>query len=102
MDISVSGNENENVLTVHVDERLDCSAHSYLSDACDMAFDTKPERILIDLGKTRRIADSGLAMLMMFKDRLGFFKNRILLVNCRPELRRSLSLVNVPAVFRIT
>lgn len=99
MDISVSGNEN--VLTVHVDERLDCSAHGYLSDACDMAFDTKPERILIDLGKTRRIADSGLAMLMMFKERLGSFKNRVLLVNCRPELRNSLAVVKVPALFRI-
>lgn len=99
MDVTVSGEEN--IITVHVDERLDCSAHARLSDICDLAIESNHRRIVIDLGRTRRIADSGLAMLMMLKDRMGTFRDRVLLVNCRPELRRSLSRVKVPAVFRV-
>lgn len=101
MEISVSETDSEKVVTIEVDERLDCSVHSAFNRACRLAEATKTRNIVVDLKKTRRIADSGLAMLMMLRNRLGRVKNRVLLVNCRPEFRKSLSMIQFPAQFRI-
>jgi anti-anti-sigma factor len=101
MEISVSETGSEKVVTIEVDERLDCSVHSAFNSACKLVEAAESRKIVIDLSKTRRIADSGLAMLMMLRNRLGRVKNRILLVNCRPELRKSLAVIQFPTKFRI-
>ena len=101
MEISVSELGNDRVITIRVDEQLDCSAHSEFIRACRLAEMSKPGEVVIDLNRTRRIADSGLAMLIMLRHRLGKVRNRILLVNCRPELRKVLSLIHFPTQLRI-
>ena len=45
-------------------------------------------RIVVDLSKTRRIFDSGVAMLMLINGRLS---GRIRIINCNPDLKSRLT-----------
>nr|AQQ74508.1 hypothetical protein [uncultured bacterium] len=77
----------ESVFTIKIDERLDLRFHRAFSRACEWAEGARSGGIEIDLAHTRKVNDSGLAMLIMLHRRAGLSGNRIRLLNCRPEIR---------------
>lgn len=78
------------VILIEADERLDLSAHSVFVQACNLAEHPNLLVIMVNLGRTRDILDSGLAMLLMLRDRAGHISKRIKLFNCAPEIRNRL------------
>ena len=78
------------VIIIETDERLDLCAHGVFVQACKLAECPNMQAILVNLGKTRQILDSGLAMLLMLRDHVGHLGQYIKLFNCSPEIRNRL------------
>ena len=78
------------VILIETDQRLDLSVHGVFVQACRLAEYPDLRGIEVNLGKTRQILDSGLAMLLMLRDRVGHFARYIKLYNCSPEIRNRL------------
>ncbi len=89
------------VITIEIDERLDLSVHSMFVQACELAARPGPRAIEVNVGKTRYIQDSGLAMLLMLRGCAGRLKNRIRLVNCSPEMKTRLTAHRMHTQFRL-
>ncbi len=89
------------VILIETDERLDLCAHGVFVQACELAEYPDLRAILVNLVKTRDILDSGLAMLLMMRDRVGYFGQYIKLINCSPEIRNRLLECRVMTEFQI-
>jgi hypothetical protein len=89
------------VIRIEADERLDLSIHSVFVHACKLAEYPNLLGIEVNLGKTMQILDSGLAMLLMLRERVGHFGNRIKLFNCSPEIKKRLAESRVMTEFQI-
>jgi hypothetical protein len=89
------------VIRIEADERLDLSVHGVFVHACKLAEYPNLRAIEVNLVKTRHILDSGLAMLMMLRERAGHLDNCIKLFNCSPEIRNRLLESRVLTGFQI-
>ena len=89
------------VIRIEADERLDLSVHGAFVHACKLAEYPNLRAIEVNLVKTRHILDSGLAMLMMLRERAGHLDNGIKLFNCSPEIRNRLVESRVLTGFQI-
>jgi ABC-type transporter Mla MlaB component len=89
------------VILIEADERLDLSVHGVFVHACKLAEYPNLRAIEVNLGKTRHILDSGLAMLLMLRDHASHFGQCIKLFNCSPEIRNRLLESRVMTEFQI-
>jgi anti-anti-sigma regulatory factor len=89
------------VVTIEADEDLDLRSHGTFLYACRLAQDADLWAIEVNLRKTRTVRDSGLAMLLMLRRRIGPEGNRIRLVNSNPDIRSRLLSSGVGAKFQI-
>jgi anti-anti-sigma regulatory factor len=78
------------VITIETDEELDLRSHGVFVHACKLAEHPDAKLIEVNLGKTRSIRDSGLAMLLMLCEQTGWESDRVRVINCSPEIRRRL------------
>lgn len=78
------------VIIIETDERLDLCAHGVFAQACKLAEYPDLQAILVNLGKTMQILDSGLAMLLMLRDHASHLGQCLKLFNCSPEIRNRL------------
>jgi anti-anti-sigma regulatory factor len=90
------------VISIETDENLDLTSNGVFVDASRLAEHADVRSIEVDLGKTRTMRDSGLAMLLMLSKLTDRNRNPIRLVNCRPEIRRRLTASSVAAQFQIS
>jgi hypothetical protein len=95
MKLSTIHTSTGNVITIETDEELDLKSHGVFVDACRLARYPDQTHIDVNLGKTRNIRGSGIAMLLMLRELTGWERSRIRLVNCSPEIRGQLSTGNV-------
>lgn len=77
-------------ITISVGEDLDLRLRDLFMQAVVCAQRDVASRIVVDLRKTSRIFDSGLAMLMLLNDRAWRLSGKIRIINCRPELKHRL------------
>ncbi len=89
------------VVLIETDKRLDLSVHGVFVQACKLAEYPNLRGIEVNLGKTRLILDSGLAMLLMMRDHMSQFGRYIKLYNCSPEIRNRLLKSRVMTAFQI-
>lgn len=73
-------------LTLNVGRALDLTQHSIFTQAVQRA-DSEAVRLVVDLKETEEIRDSGLAMLLMLKDRSDKTGAAIDIVNCKPTMK---------------
>jgi anti-anti-sigma regulatory factor len=78
-------------ITINVGEDLDLRLRDIFLRAVACAQRNVASRIVVDLSQTRRIFDSGLAMLMLLNDRAWRLSGKIRIINCRPELKQRLA-----------
>jgi hypothetical protein len=78
------------VIRIETDESLDLRAQAVFQRACRLAEHPDLHIIEVNLGKTRDIRGSGVAMLKMLRERTDPDRHLIRLVNCRPEIRQQL------------
>jgi hypothetical protein len=90
------------VIAIEIHERLDLSVHGRFVQACRLAALPGSDAIELDVGRTRDILDSGLAMLLMLHRCAGPLRNRIRLVNCSPEMRSRLQAHKMDTHFQLT
>lgn len=79
------------VITITVGEVLDLRFRDTFLKAIECAQRDVTCRIVVDLRKTRRIFDSGLAMLMLLNDRTWRLSGKIRIINCNPALKQRLA-----------
>ena len=58
-------------------------------------------KYVIDMAKTEFIDSSGLGMLLLMRERLGGSDTNISILNCRPEIKRTLESVNLHSFIHI-
>jgi len=75
---------------LRIGERLDLTATRRFLRAADLIRSRAVDQVVIDLGKTRQVFDSGLAVLLMLCQQAGEGVQGIVLVNCRPALLQRL------------
>jgi anti-anti-sigma regulatory factor len=101
MQIVTSDNGNDDTINIRTGESLDLSACNVITHVCNLARYRRIRFVVIDLGNTRNIRDSGLAMLILLRQRVGKMVRQITIVNCRPELKSRLSASALTTTFRI-
>ena len=91
MHIFIESTESKNVILISVDEQLDLSAYSTFNEAASIATNNPlTTAIVVDLGRTKRLFDSGKAMLLALHRLAGHLKDKIYLTNVAPEIRLQL------------
>ena len=102
MKIVVKDTAAGNVVFIRADERLDLTAYDMFGEAASLAIDNpQSSAIVVDLGKTQQLFDSGKAMLLTLRERAGRLKDRIYLANARPEIKHKLAQGKFPKMFHI-
>jgi len=93
--------EKGTVATIRVGKDLDLRVCNTFLEAVTRAQRLAASRIVVDLCQTRRLYDSGLAMLMLLHDRAWFLTEKIRITNCRPEIRGRLTGDVFPELFNL-
>jgi anti-anti-sigma regulatory factor len=83
--------DKSSAIIISVGEDLDLRLRDTFLRAVGCAQRNVASRIVVDLSKTRRIFDSGLAMLMLLNERSWRLSSKIRIINCRPELKHRLA-----------
>jgi anti-anti-sigma regulatory factor len=88
-------------LWLRTGERLDiCDCRRFLR-AARMLRGSLLDQVVIDLGATRRVLDSGLGLLLMLHGHAGDKADRIKIVNCGPEVLARLRASGIQPLFDI-
>lgn len=100
-EVSVSGEYSSSriTITIRAASVLDLRIVQLIRSVEEFVRSYKAVRIIIDLGRTHRIQDSGLAMLLLLKKKLGQKIEKIKLINTRRLQHRQLNYL--PAIFEI-
>ncbi|MEA3278569.1 MAG: STAS domain-containing protein [Pseudomonadota bacterium] len=101
MQVSPEVTVKDQVIYVRMGERLDCSMVNLFVEACRLAKLGENREIRVDLGRTRRVFFSGLALLLMLCQRAGRLEGHIKLVNCSPDIEEQLSACSLSPKFQI-
>ena len=90
------------VISIETDKNLDLTSNGVFVHASRLAKHGNVKSIEVNLGKTRPIRDSGLAMLLMLRELTEAQRNRIRLVNCSPDIRDVLTASRVGVQFQVS
>ena len=82
---------NGDTINIRMGKSLDLRALGMVTRVCNLVKYPQVRYVVIDLRNTRHIRDSGLAMLILLRQRIGKMVRHITIVNCRPELKNRLS-----------
>lgn len=93
--ISDDGNE----AVFHIEGKFDFNMHAEFRDAYrDLPSSTT---FIVDLEKTSFIDSSAMGMLLLLREYAGGKAANIILTNCNPSLRKTLSIANLGKIFTI-
>lgn len=95
-------NKQDCVITIEVGPNLDLSLHDLFMKAVKHAQSSIRNRIVVDLEKTQRIFDSGLAMLMLLDMRSWRKSCKVLIINCNPDLEQKIEQGLAPGKFNLS
>jgi anti-anti-sigma regulatory factor len=102
MNVFVKNTKAGNVILISADERLDLFAYEAFGEAANLAINNpRPSAIVVDLGKTQQLFDSGKAMLLTLHQRAGRLKDRIYLTNVGAEIKHKLTQGRFSNLFHI-
>ncbi len=91
MEVSVKCTAAGDLVFIQVDERLDFSVNRGFNRAMELARSAGACAIVVDLARTKKLFDSGKAMLLRLHAGAGGLKDRIHLVNAAPRIGSQLS-----------
>jgi anti-anti-sigma regulatory factor len=72
---------------IRIGRHFDFRLRDQFQRACRRAQVGRARRIVVDFAETRRLHDSGLALLMMLHDRTWWLRDGIELINCSAAVR---------------
>jgi anti-anti-sigma regulatory factor len=88
-------------LVLHIGERLDLSVNELVQQAIQSIATKAPERVVFDLAATHKVFDSGVALLLLLRNRAGDVKDWIYLANCAPRIINRLVRAGLASRFQI-
>lgn len=91
-----------NTLTIKPGENLDSSSASLFTRAIAEAQHDVGTLIVVDMTDTRRIFDSGVALLKMLDERSWRRACKVRIINCSPHLERSITQGLTPGTFNLS
>jgi anti-anti-sigma regulatory factor len=100
MQIVTSDIGNDDTINIRTAESLDLTALGMITRVSTLVRYPQIRYVVIDLENTRYIRDSGLAMLILLRKRIGKMVRHITIANCRPVLKNRLSAVSLTTGFR--
>lgn len=86
--------------TLRIDGKFDFKMHRCFRELYEQA---PPEiaRYVIDLARTDYMDSSALGMLLLLREHVSGDRQRVQIVNCRPEIRKILEIANFDKLFDI-
>lgn len=99
---SLDINEQDCIITIKVGTNLDLRLHDLFMTAIRHAQGSIRNRIVVDLENTRRIFDSGLALLVQLNMRSWRKSCKVNIINCDPELEQQIERVLSPGIFNLS
>ena len=87
-------------LTIRVNGRFDFSAHQEFRDAYSHDAKTASKYVL-DFANTEYIDSAACGMLLVFRDTVGGNQADISIVNAKPEIQKTLSMLQFNKLFKI-
>ena len=93
--------KNSKTLVLRIGECLDLSINALVQQAIQALEASRPERVVVDLTATRKVFDSGMALLLLLRNRAGHLRDRIYLTNCAPRICSRLARAGIASQFRI-
>ena len=87
-------------LTIRVNGRFDFSAHQEFRDAYSGQANTVSKYVL-DMGGTEYIDSAACGMLLVFRDTVGGNQADISIVNAKPDIQKTLSMLQFNKLFKI-
>ena len=102
MKINIENTESGDVIFIRADEHLDSTAYDAFGTAASLGINTPSSTaIIIDLGRTNQLLDSGKAMLMTLHLRAGRLKNKLYIANVNAEITRKLIKGKLSSMFHM-
>ena len=99
--MSISSKTTDNKLTINISGRFDFGVHKEFRTAVDsISNDTK--HVFVDLRTTEYVDSSALGMLLMLKSKMGDQKDKISLINAKPEVKKILEIANFGQLFTLS
>lgn len=95
-------NKQDCIITIKIGTSMDLRLYNLFMRAIKHAQSSIRHRIVVDLEKTHRIFDSGLALLMLLNTRSWRKSYKILIINCNPELERRIEQGLAPGMFNLS
>ena len=95
-------NKQDCVITIRIGTSLDLRLYDLFIQAIKHAQGSIRNRIVVDLEKTHRIFDSGLALLALLDARSWRKSCKVLIVNCNPDLVRRIEHGLAPGMFSLS
>ena len=99
---SLDVNEQDGTITIKVGTNLDLGIHDLFMKATRHAQSSIRNRIVVDLDKTQRIFDSGLALLRQLDIRSWRMSCKVRIINCTPDLEQRIEQVLDPGMFNLS
>jgi len=98
--MSISSQITGDKLTINISGRFDFDIHREFRTAIDsINGDTK--HIIVDLRTTEYVDSSALGMLLMLKSKMGDQKDKVSLINAKPEVKKILEIANFGQLFSL-
>ncbi|NJN51001.1 MAG: STAS domain-containing protein [Gammaproteobacteria bacterium] len=100
MSIRSQASADGQALTIAVSGRFDFSAHKDFRKSYEDA-KSGPARYTVDLAEATYLDSSALGMLLLLRDHAGGDAAEVQIVNCRPDVRKILTISNFEQLFDI-
>lgn len=98
--MSISSQTADNNLTINISGRFDFSVHREFRAVID-TINADTRHIFVDLRATEYVDSSALGMLLMLKSKMGDQKDKVSLINTRPEVQKILDIANFDQLFNV-
>ncbi len=98
--MSISSQTTGDKLTISISGRFDFDLHREFRAAID-SISESTKHITVDLRTTEYVDSSALGMLLMLKSKMGDQKDKVSLINAKPEVKKILEIANFGQLFSL-
>jgi len=98
--MSISSKVIDNNLTISISGRFDFSVHREFRAAVD-AINNDVKHVFIDFRTTEYVDSSALGMLLLLKNKMNNQKEKVSLINPKPEVKKIFEIANFGQLFTL-
>ena len=100
MSVNVELKKDTSELVIKISGRFDFSKHQELREASEQA-GSNIKQVIVDLRATEYVDSSALGMLLVLRDKIGGEKQKVKIVNAKPEVKKILEIASFDKLFTL-